>query len=587
MDLTKGVLRKSPVGFGLHEIILNKEGDPCDFRVIESNLSYASMFGLTPDQLHHRTAKKALPSLTVYLDKWIPIFANSALLGKERVFEEYVAPLEKWFQIHVWPDEEGAFAACFMDITRTLRFSGENGEESEFRKIFDSIPHSIFIIDVLPDHKFRVQNFNETQLRFLGLPREEVQGKLIREAFPPDVAEAIRKNYIRCLEVGEEISYEEDVSMPNRGRRVYLTTITPHKDRTGRIYRLVGSSMDVTDRKIAEEKIHKASQKLAFHVDNSPLAVVEWDRETKLTKWTERAEELFGWKADELLGKTPADWRFVHEDDRDEVSNGIDHLLTGKAPRNMIKNRNYTKDGRIVHCEWYNSAMVNQDGEVISIFSLAHDISDRVTQQESLEKSLSEKELLLAEIHHRVKNNLAIVAGLLQLQAIESDNEEFQQKLNSSVVRVNTMASIHELLYRGDSFAELNFSDSIEQLVDIISKTLSRSNNIEIHVKKAEARVEADKAIPASLIMNEVLTNVYKHAFKGRDGGKLQISISENNGRVYIYVEDNGAGIDPEKVDQSRSLGVHLIRELTRQLRGNFEYTNLNPGTRFSLEFPK
>jgi PAS domain S-box-containing protein len=588
MDLTRKLLETSPVGFAVHEIVMNGNGEPDGIQFIESNPAFGEIFNLDSNALAGKQAHEVMPGLVSYLDKWIPKISNSVLNEKERVFEEFVIPLEKWLQIKVWPSEENRFGMCVMDITDTLRFKGENGEEEgEFRKIFDSIPHSIFIIDVMPGNNFRVSNFNETQLRFLGMPRGSVQGKLIEEVFPPQVAESIRKNYMECINRDEEFAYEEDVVLPGRGRRAYLTTIVPHKDASGQIYRLVGSAMDVTDRKLAEEKIHQASQKLAFHVENTPLAVVEWDHRFKLIKWSGRAEEIFGWSAEEIIGKAPDEWIFVHEEDERLVDEQMFDLFSGKSPRNLIKNRNYTKDGRVLHCEWYNSVQVDQEGEVVSIFSLVHDISDRVEQQIKLEKSLTEKDLLLAEIHHRVKNNLAIVAGLLQLQAIETEDEEFQQKLNSSVVRVNTMASIHELLYRGESFAELNFSDSIELLVDIISKTLSRTNNIEIHVDKAEARVEADKAIPASLIMNEVLTNVYKHAFIGRDGGKLQISVSENDGKIYISVEDDGAGIDSEKLDQSGSLGVHLIRELTKQLKGSYEYTNLNPGTRFTVEFPK
>lgn len=240
-----------------------------------------------------------------------------------------------------------------------------------------------------------------------------------------------------------------------------------------------------------------------------------------------------------------------------------------------------------MHCEWYNSAMFDKDGNLISIFSLIHNITDRVQKEEKIKDSLVEKETLLAEIHHRVKNNLAVVSGLMQLQALDAESEELQAKLYDSVNRIKTMASVHELLYQADDYSRLNFSDTIKKLVENISTTFQSKESIRIDVLSDEIELNINAAIPASLIVNEVVTNVYKHAFNGVDDRKLSLSLSEAEGRIGIIIEDNGVGIQEGDQNPDSSLGMHLIRELSGQLKGEYQYENTGSGTRFRLTFLK
>jgi len=240
-----------------------------------------------------------------------------------------------------------------------------------------------------------------------------------------------------------------------------------------------------------------------------------------------------------------------------------------------------------LHCEWYNSAMFDKDGNLISIFSLIHNITDRVQKEEKIKDSLVEKETLLAEIHHRVKNNLAVVSGLMQLQALDAESEELQAKLYDSVNRIKTMASVHELLYQADDYSRLNFSDTIKKLVENISTTFQSKESIRIDVLSDEIELNINAAIPASLIVNEVVTNVYKHAFNGVDDRKLSLSLSEAEGRIGIIIEDNGVGIQEGDQNPDSSLGMHLIRELSGQLKGEYQYENTGSGTRFRLTFLK
>jgi two-component sensor histidine kinase len=281
------------------------------------------------------------------------------------------------------------------------------------------------------------------------------------------------------------------------------------------------------------------------------------------------------------------EWEFTHKDDQTHVNEKISELIRGDKPRNLSVNRNYTKDGRILHCEWYNSVMFDSSGEIVSIFSLVHDISDRIEKEKELEASLKEKNILLAEIHHRVKNNLAVVSGMMQLQAFETDNETLQGKLFDSVVRIKSIASVHEILYQSNSFSDLNFSETVEKLVENISSTLQTTIPVEISYDTDPINLDINKAIPAALVINEVVTNAYKHAFTNKKQGKISFKISDTNGSVEIIIQDNGKGIEHTDLENNQSLGMQLIREISSQIYGQYTYRKGKNGTEFRLTFER
>lgn len=144
---------------------------------------------------------------------------------------------------------------------------------------------------------------------------------------------------------------------------------------------------DVSDRLAAEAKLKQALQRLTFHVENSPLAVIEWDSEFRVQRWSQQAEKLFGWKAEELIGLHPSDWKFVFSEDLETVDKVTQSLLDGAQPRNVSINRNYTKDGKVIDCEWYNSVLLDENGNLISVQSQVLDISDRVAAEAALRES--------------------------------------------------------------------------------------------------------------------------------------------------------------------------------------------------------
>jgi two-component sensor histidine kinase len=222
-----------------------------------------------------------------------------------------------------------------------------------------------------------------------------------------------------------------------------------------------------------------------------------------------------------------------------------------------------------------------------------YDITRRKQFRDSLQKAVEEKEVLLAEIHHRVKNNLAIIAGLLELESDNTDHTETKNVLRNSVSRVLSMASVHEQLYANKSFSEIRFLDYVKELAIKLHQTLdSEKSSKTIMVTGDDILLNVNQAIPCGILVSELINNAYKHAFpKGKRPGngekKIRIHIGKQNDLVLLTVCDNGIGL-PAGFDYRNlnSLGYTLIKSLADQLEGKIEFENKG-GTAVTCSFKK
>ncbi|MFP5239885.1 MAG: histidine kinase dimerization/phosphoacceptor domain -containing protein [Acidobacteriota bacterium] len=211
---------------------------------------------------------------------------------------------------------------------------------------------------------------------------------------------------------------------------------------------------------------------------------------------------------------------------------------------------------------------------------------ERLMAEEATEASLRDKELLLREIHHRVKNNLQIVSSLLSLQEMNLENEDAMQVLAESRGRVASMALIHEQLYRSHTFSRIGVEGYLRELLPRLVSSFSRNRDIRVEVSAPEVDLNIDQAIPFGLLVNELATNSLKHAFNGRDKGVVRVDASLRDGSLLLAFEDDGVGL-PVDFDPSEAgtLGLQIVKLLAGQLRGEFR-VEAGQGTRFALRFP-
>lgn len=205
----------------------------------------------------------------------------------------------------------------------------------------------------------------------------------------------------------------------------------------------------------------------------------------------------------------------------------------------------------------------------------------------SIKRSLKQKEMLLQEVHHRVKNNLAIISGLIEMQIYTTEDEQARQVLRDSQTRIRSMAMVHEKLYSSENLSDVEMDYYIKELVDTIAETFQNNVAVSIEYDLDAITLSTDKSVPCGLLINEIVVNAFKHAFSSVNEGKLLVSLKEQDQWISIQISDNGPGI-PKDVDlNDDSLGMMLIKTFTQQLNGEIDITSNGTGTTFSLVFEK
>jgi two-component sensor histidine kinase len=227
-------------------------------------------------------------------------------------------------------------------------------------------------------------------------------------------------------------------------------------------------------------------------------------------------------------------------------------------------------------------------GNPLYFLPMIEDINERKRMEDEIKASLKEKETLLREIHHRVKNNMQIINSLLSLQEGYIKDKESIELFRDTQNRVRSMAMVHEKLYQSKNLARINFAEYIYSLISEILSSYKVSPDI-IKIKKDVKNLffGIDTAIPLALITNELIINSLKHAFPNGRKGEISISIQSYNGKIILVISDNGAGI-PLNIDfkNTDTLGLQLVNNLTEQLDGEIELER-NNGTTFRITFPQ
>ncbi len=245
------------------------------------------------------------------------------------------------------------------------------------------------------------------------------------------------------------------------------------------------------------------------------------------------------------------------------------------------------KDGREFPVEIALNPIETEDGPMV--LSAVVDITERKQREESIRAALREKELLLGEIHHRVKNNLQIIHSLLDLQRSQIGDEGVKAMLLESQNRVLSMSLIHQMLYQTQDFAEVDFHRFINRLLPVLMESYSTDpDRVALHVDVRRLQLPIDAAIPCGLVVNELVTNALKHAFPGGRRGMIRVELDGGDGgEVVLSVANDGEPI-PEDLDFSRgtTLGMQLVHLLADQIGGRMDVQRANP-TRFTLRFPK
>lgn len=347
-----------------------------------------------------------------------------------------------------------------------------------------------------------------------------------------------------------------------------------------------GYATDITEQVAANEALKASITQISTIFNNAPDAIILIDKHGKINRWNRKAVEVFGWKAEEVLGKymydiiPPPDYSPMFK----EAISRINKIPDSNILNNTHELYGFTKNKERFPISMSISRMMIQSSLYFICFM--NNIDVRKKNEKKIRQSLKEKNVLLKEIHHRVKNNMQVIASLLSLQASFVEKENVRKYFMSSQFRIRSMGMIHEMLYQSENISFILFKDYLSKLTnDLVEALKNKENELEISISCPEISFNIDTAIPLGLILNELISNSLKHGIQQNKAGKIQLIIVPLSAPFYqLEIIDNGIGMQQNK-KQKKSLGLMLVRKLVLQLGGTIELLSTSIGCHYKIVF--
>jgi PAS domain S-box-containing protein len=440
----------------------------------------------------------------------------------------------------------------------------------------DAAPDAILVVDA----SGRIVAANALTARMFGYEQDALVGSQIELLVPERFAGAHVRH--RSLYAQEPITRPMGAGLALSGRRQdgsefpIEISLSPLQTETGLL--VISMIRDTSMRREAEAKFRSL-------LESAPDGIVVVDSQGRITIVNGAVERMFGYARDDLIGKrvellVPERYRHQHVGFRDGYFDhpvtrpmGAGRLLTGRKA-----------DGSEFPVEISLSPLETSEGRLIT--SIVRDVSDRRQAEERLKLSLREKEVLLKEIHHRVKNNLQITSSLLKLQSNYIRDPDAQEMFAESQNRIRSMALVHEKLYQAQDLSRIDVGDYAQSLAQLLFRSYGVDrHSIELAVRAEKVWLPIDVAVPCGLILNELVSNCLKHAFPRGRAGQVLLSIQRQNELVSIGVDDDGVGLPPDvDVQATETLGLQLVHTLAEQLGAELVFDSEN-GTHVRFAF--
>lgn len=393
------------------------------------------------------------------------------------------------------------------------------------------------------------------------------------------------------LFTGEEKYFETQIRMQHKdGSWIWVNDrgVVAERDKEGQPIRLAGTHVDVTERVKTQEalKLSEKRYRDLFTRSSDPNLIF---RKGVIIDCNTSAVDILGYEnKNELIGKTVADISPKLQPDGTLSDNVQREMLREAKRKKSLRFEWYyqKKDGSNIPVEVVITAFTDKNEEKL-LHVVWRDITDRKKAEKQVLSSLQEKEALLSEIHHRVKNNLAVISGLLQLQIYQVEDDSLTDVLNSSINRVKSMALIHEQLYRSENFSDISLKENILKQAESIRDVFMTDDSpaVELTLDLEDISIGINQAMPVGLLVNEIIINAFKHAFKGKEKGEISVQLFEEECYIHLNISDNGIGFDSSD-EEANTLGTTLIKTFAGQLEAEMEMES-SEGTSYHIKFKR
>lgn len=498
--------------------------------------------------------------------------------------------------LNIYSAEEDAFDSDELDLlnelsgdisffleSQKLRERHEKAVKSlkisknRLKSIVNSAPFGAHVYKLKNNDKLIFKGYNSSANKVLGVNHNQFIDKPIEEAFPgligSDLPEIYRKTASKCENYQEEKVeyYDEKIK-----GRFDITVVNTGKNEVTVFFR------DITEKKKMEDAIRESEEKYRTIVEAANEGIWSMDKNFITTFVNQQMADMLGYEIEEIMGKNIT--FFMFEEEWPQHNELMKNRIKGLSDKYMRKFRR--KDGSEIWSIVSATPLKNKNGEFDGSFAMLTDITPQKEYEEKIKTALKEKELLLSEIHHRVKNNMQIISSLLNLQNSYLNDEKDLELFIESQNRVKSMALIHEKLYRSKDLVEIDFAEYIRDLVYYLFYTyIDDPERIKIDFNTYPLNLNIETAIPCGIIINELVTNSIKHAFPENMSGKITTTLKKQNNEFILTIKDDGIGF-PENIDFRNidSLGLRLVSNLVDQIDGKINMT-LNSGTEFKITF--
>jgi PAS domain S-box-containing protein len=298
--------------------------------------------------------------------------------------------------------------------------------------------------------------------------------------------------------------------------------------------------------------------------------IITVDINRRIVEFNSAAQEAFGYQQEEVIGKN-VEILYAYANQALKIHEMT--IVNGHCAQRIDNRR---KNGEIFPVHLSAATLKDASGHLVGVMGVSRDISAQVIAEEKIRASLEEKEVLLREIHHRVKNNLQIISSMLKLQARTLQDEHLADILRDSQSRIRSMALIHETLYQSPDLSRVNLKSYVHTLASHLCQMYSfQERGIQLGVHGDEVILDIDTAVPCGLIVTELLSNAFTHGFPIKQhgasnySGEILVRLNREEDKCSLLVKDNGVGLDSDlDIENTESLGFRLVSALVRQLNG-------------------
>ncbi len=455
--------------------------------------------------------------------------------------------------------------------------------DEKFLAFVNRATDSIFLLKHKENKGLVIVDANNTACEMHGYTKDELMEMPISKLDDSETAKHIPVRS-RLLYTGEKLFF--DGKHVRKDGTVFPIEVSAQLVVLDNVQFIVSIVRNTTDQKLSEKNLRESKDFNENLINTANVIIVGLDADGQINIFNKKAEEITGYTFDELGNQN---WFevLVPKDKYPNVWDEFSRLMEGGLPK-QFTNPILTKMGVERIISWSNNEVMQGD-KIVGSISFGLDITESKKAETKIANSLKEKEVLLKEIHHRVKNNMAVISSLLSLQSGYVDDNRYLEMFKESQSRIKSMALVHEKLYQSDDFTHIDVEGYVTSLAENIrSSFLTGDRDVKLNINVDELNLDIDNLVPCGLIMNEILTNSFKYAFNGHDNPEITITMKKvEDGNISLSISDNGIGLpDGYDISKPTGLGHKLIEPLIKQIEGTME-VNVDNGTEFRFIFPE